>query len=116
MSRRATGTDAHSQPGSTSPAAPATGTAAAGRVGNTPRSTAGERNAAIAPESSTPSTRNGSACTQMATNTVAAVCSTGTDSASTSSGRARIATSNTAQNTCIEVMREPTAAVTGCDG
>ena len=36
MSRRATGTEAHSHPGSTTPAAPATGTAAAGRLAAAP--------------------------------------------------------------------------------
>ena len=115
ISRRATGTDAHSHPGSTRAAAPATGTAAAGRAGRARRSTAGDTNAAMTPESSTPNTRNGSACTQTATNTVAAVCRTGADSASVISGRASTAASSTAQNTCSDVTRGTVAVVTAGD-
>lgn len=70
---RATGTDEHSQPGSTTPASPATGTAAAGRRGSTRVNTDAGTNTDRAVLSATPSTRNGSACTQIATNTVAHV-------------------------------------------
>src|SRR5262249_34252802 len=73
ISPPATGTDAHSQPGSSAPAAPATGTAAYWLRGSARAKKAGGTNAAIAPEISTPSTRNGSACTHTATNTVAHV-------------------------------------------
>jgi SAM-dependent methyltransferase len=71
--RRATGTEAHLQPGSTIPAIPATGTAATGEAGSSRRSAVAGTNAASAPERSTPRTRNGGACRQTATNTVAPV-------------------------------------------
>ena len=99
ISLRATGTDAHSHPGNASPARPATGTAAPVRLGSTRRSAAGDTNAAIAPDTSTPSTRNGSACTQIATNTVATVRTTGAPSTSTIHGRATSATTSRAANT-----------------
>ena len=66
----ATGTDAHSQPGSTAPAALATGTARAGCFGRARAKNDGGTNTAIAADSSTPSTRNGSGWTITATNTV----------------------------------------------
>ena len=55
------------------PATPATGTARAVFEGSRRRSAEAGTNAAIAPEISTPSTRNGIAWTQIATNTVDAV-------------------------------------------
>ncbi len=70
----ATGTDAHSQPGSTAPANPATGTASAGCFGNARAKNDGGTNTAKHAESTTPMTRNGSACTTTATNTVIQLC------------------------------------------
>src|SRR5690606_14813382 len=77
----ATGTDAHSQPGSTAPAAPATGTARAGRSGRARAKKDGGTNTAIAADSSTPSTRKGRAWSMTATNTVIQLCITGAASA-----------------------------------
>ena len=104
MSRRATGTDAHSHPGRTSPAAPATGTASAGRAGRTRRSTAGETHAASTPDSSVPSTRNGSACTQIATNTVAPVRTVGASSRPTSGPCSSVASSSVAQSATSDAV------------
>ena len=58
-----TGTEAHSQPGSTMPATLAAGTASNGDLGVIRDSTSFGTKAAIAPDTSTPSTRNGRACT-----------------------------------------------------
>lgn len=69
----ATGTDAHSHPGSTNPAAPAVGTANAGERGNTRVKNDAGTYAAIAADSTTPITKNGIACTTTDTNTVAHV-------------------------------------------
>lgn len=66
----ATGTDAHSHPGSTTPATPATGTASAPRRGSTRWNTEAGTKALIAPESAVPRRRKGSACTQTARHTV----------------------------------------------
>lgn len=77
ISPPATGTDAHSQPGSTAPATPATGTASAGRRGSARRQKPSGTNDAIAAEIAAPKTRNGNACTQIATNTVAHPCNRG---------------------------------------
>src|SRR6202008_3424668 len=71
MSRLVTGTAAHSQFGSATPAKPATGTASAGLRGSTRRNASAETNAAIAPLTSTPSPGNGRACMDTGTNTVA---------------------------------------------
>ena len=105
ISRRATGTDAHSQPGSTAPASPATGTASAGRLGSSRPSAAGDTKAAISPDSTTPSTRNGNACTQTATNTVAAMRTVEPSSAWASGRWNSSAAISTALNTCSEVSR-----------
>jgi hypothetical protein len=69
----ATGTDAHSHPGKTNPAAPATGTANARFFGSARCQKLVGTKAEIAPESSTPSTRNGRAWTTMETKMVDAV-------------------------------------------
>ena len=76
-SEPATGTDAHSQPGSSIPAQPETGTANALFFGSTRCHTLAGINAVTAPESSTPPTRNGIACTTIETKIVDAVCSAG---------------------------------------
>src|SRR5690606_15948694 len=105
ISRRATGTEAHPQPASTIPEAPATPTAADSLRGSTARSTLAGTNAAIAPLSNTPSTRNGRACTPIATKTVDAVRSAGTSNASRSQFWPTIARTSSAHSTCIEVTR-----------
>ena len=61
MSDPATGTEAHSQPGRRSPAAPATGTAATRFAGSARCQNSLGTNAAIAAERRTPRTRNGRA-------------------------------------------------------
>lgn len=66
----ATGTDAHSQPGSTTPAAPATGTASTVRRGSTRWNTRSGTNAPIAADTTVPSSRNGTPWTVIAVNTV----------------------------------------------
>jgi hypothetical protein len=71
--RPAIGTEAHSHPGSAVPARAALGTASSADRGNTRSSTAGDTSAVMAPLTRTPSTRNGRACTTMATNTVVQV-------------------------------------------
>ena len=71
ISRLAIGTEPHSQPGSAMPQTPASGTASAALLGITLVKKLAGTKAAIAPETSTPSTRNGVAWTQIATNTVA---------------------------------------------
>ena len=76
-SRRATGTDPHSQPGRAAPPTPATATAIAGRRGSQRASLSAETKAAISPLITTPSTRNGSACTKTPQNTVAATARSG---------------------------------------
>ncbi len=76
----ATGTDAHSQPGSTTPAIPATGTANAARLGSTFVNTRAGTNALIAPDSAVPSSRKGSACVVMARHTVRQACTAGASS------------------------------------
>ncbi len=73
----ATGTDAHSQPGSTTPAAPATGTARAGRFGSSRVKTEAGTNALIAPDSAVPSSMNGTACTVTESATVRQACTAG---------------------------------------
>ena len=73
----ATGTEAHSQPGSTAPAAPATGTASAGFFGRALFQNEAGTKAAIAPESTTPSTRKGIAWTTIEMKIVAPVWSAG---------------------------------------
>ena len=73
----ATGTDAHSHPGSTAPAHPATGTASAGFFGRAFFQNDAGTKAAIAPESTTPSTRKGSAWTMIEMKIVAPVWSAG---------------------------------------
>ena len=70
MRRPAIGTEPHSQPGSTTPAAAATGTASAGRSGSRRGSRSGGTNAAMAPLTRIPSTRNGMAWKAMATKIV----------------------------------------------
>src|SRR5215207_8608770 len=99
MSRRDTGTEAHSQPGSASPASPATGTAAAWLRGSSRRSACGGTNAAISPLISTPSTRNGNACTTTATKTVAPVWIPGRSSIRTSGALSSSARASSRQNT-----------------
>ncbi len=71
------GTDPHSQPGSAAPQTEAIGTASTGLLGMIFAKTVAGTKAAIAPDTTTPSTRNGVACTQMATNTVDQLCMTG---------------------------------------
>ena len=71
-SRRATGTEPHSQPGRAAPPTPATATAIAGRRGSQRASFSAETNAAIRPLITTPSTRKGRAWTNTPQNTVAA--------------------------------------------
>lgn len=66
----ATGTDAHSHPGSTTPAAPATGTARAWLRGNSRVKTRSGTKAPMAAETSAPSRRNGMPWTTTAVNTV----------------------------------------------
>lgn len=73
----ATGTDAHSHPGSTTPAIPATGTASAARFGSSRLKTRAGTNASIAPDRAVPSSRNGSACTVTARHTVRHACIAG---------------------------------------
>src|SRR5689334_4380131 len=77
ISRRAIGTEPHSQPGRAAPASAATGTAYTGRSGNTRESVAGETNAAITALTVTPRTRKGSAWTATATKTVAQLATAG---------------------------------------
>ena len=71
INRWAMGTEPHSHPGRAIPQTPASGTASAADSGITLAKKLAGTNAAIAPDTSTPSTRNGVACTQMATKTVA---------------------------------------------
>ena len=71
MSPLATGTDAHSQPGRSIPAAPATGTASARLRGSARWARSAGTKATIAADRSTPSTRNGVAWTMIDRNTVA---------------------------------------------
>ena len=73
ISAPATGTDPHSQAGSTAPASPATGTAAAARRGSARSKKRVGTNAVIAADSTVPSMRNGSACTITETKTVTRV-------------------------------------------
>lgn len=61
MSCREVGTDAHSQPGNSMPAAPATGTAAAARRGSRRATMRGGTKAAMAADTATPNARNGTA-------------------------------------------------------
>ncbi len=66
----ATGTDAHSQPGRTTPAAPAMGTARAWLRGRSFVNTRSGTNAPIAADTTVPSSRNGTPCTATAAKTV----------------------------------------------
>src|SRR3989442_6229724 len=66
----ATGTEAHSQPGRTTPATPATGTASAGLRGRIRVNRSAGTNALIAPDRTVPRRRKGSAWTVMARQTV----------------------------------------------
>src|SRR6266508_1631275 len=94
-SRPAIGTDPHSQPGSAAPAAAATGTASAGRRGSAlGRKPAGTK-AATAALITTPSTRNGIACTAIATNRVAQCAIAGRSRRWFSSGRSAAAATTT---------------------
>src|SRR5918997_496370 len=120
MSRRDTGTEAHSHPGSAIPATPATGTAATVDRGNIRRNAAGGTKAAISPLTSTPSTKNGIACTHTATNTVAPVRTAAMSSIRISGPRTSSASTRTPQSTSIEVIRrhggvrEPGAVAARC--
>jgi hypothetical protein len=67
ISEQATGTEAHSQPGSTMPAIPAASTWLPGRYGRNRRKASAGTNAASSAETITPSTRNGAACAQRPT-------------------------------------------------
>ena len=104
-SRRATGTDPHSQPGSAAPPIPASATANAGLRGNHRDSRSALTNAAISPLTTTPSTRNGSAWTNTPQNTVAAVLSRGSPAT-----KALIAPAETASAMRLnsKTSREPT--------
>ena len=73
MSRAATGTDEHSQPGNNAPHVAATGTDN-GELPNTLATQVGGTNAAIAPLSATPNTKNGNAWVVVAKNIVNAFC------------------------------------------
>src|SRR5690242_6584432 len=73
----ATGTDAHSQPGRTTPAAPAIGTASTGRLGSALAKNDAGTNTAMTADSTTPNTRNGIAWVSTDTNTVVHVCRLG---------------------------------------
>src|SRR6266487_3101192 len=94
-SRPAIGTDPHSQPGSAAPAAAATGTASAGRRGSALGRKPAGTNAATAALITTPSTRNGIACTVIATNTVAQWATAGRSRRWSSSGRSAAAATTT---------------------
>jgi dienelactone hydrolase len=99
----ATGTDAHSQPGSTAPAAPATGTASPGRLGNARAKNDGGTNTAIDADSTTPSTRNGRAWVTTAMNTVIQLCNAGPDSSSEIGPRAMVTSSSTTVKASTEL-------------
>ena len=101
--RRAMGTEAHSQPGRATPAAPATGTASDVRAGSSRRSRSAGTKAAISPLTSTPNTRNGSACKQTATKTVAPVLIAGTSSSALSTGWNTTARTSSPHSTSTEV-------------
>jgi hypothetical protein len=73
MSDPAIGTDAHSHPGRTHPAAPAIGTASLVFFGRTRAKNVGGTYAAITADRTAPRMRNGVACTMIATKTVDAV-------------------------------------------
>ncbi len=73
----AIGTAAHSQPGRPIPAMPATGTPSTGFLGTTALSTRSESRMEMTADSSTPTTRNGTDCTTIATKIVLHVCSVG---------------------------------------
>ena len=78
ISDPATGTDAHSQPGSDHPARTRPPARPARRASGSAfcQNDAGTK-AAIAPDSTTPRTRNGRACTMIETKIVAPACSAG---------------------------------------
>ncbi len=87
---RATGTDAHSQPGRTAPDSPAAKTAPEGSRGTMRCSRSGGTKAAMLPETTTPRAKNGRACTKIATQTVNQVLSRA--GAETPSGRSTVTT------------------------
>src|SRR6478736_2409332 len=91
ISRFEMGTEPHSQPGSAAPQTDAIGTANTGLLGMIFANTAAGTKAAIAPDTTTPSTRNGVACTQMATKTVDQLCSTGWPSSDSNGPRKTMA-------------------------
>src|SRR5664280_2211179 len=105
ISRLEIGTDPHSHPGSAAPHTVATGTASAALLGMILANTRAGTNAAIAPDTTTPSTRNGVACTQMATNTVDQLCMTGWLSQLASGPRSTMASSSTAPKSSSEPGR-----------
>ena len=76
-SRRATGTDPHSQPGSAAPPPRPRGSPTPVRRGSQRASRSGDTNAAISPLTTTPTTRNGTAWTNTPQNTVPAVLRSG---------------------------------------
>jgi hypothetical protein len=98
-SRPAIGTEPHSQPGSATPATAATGTANPARSGNARASAAAGTYAAMAPLTATPNTRNGSACTQMATKMVVQLWSASPSTQSATNGRATTAPTTSATST-----------------
>ena len=105
-SRRATGTEPHSQPGSAAPPTPATATAIAGRRGSQRASRSAETNAAISPLTTTPNTRKGSAWTNTPQNTVAATARLGLPATKALIAPAeRASAMSEASKTSIEPMR-----------
>ena len=119
-SRRATGTEPHSHPGSAAPPTPATRIAAAARRGSQRASRSGDTNVAISPLTTTPRAKNGTAWTNTPQNTVPAVAMSAlpaTPACSQCPASAHV--SKTASRTCVDVShrarrRDATVIASSC--
>ena len=106
-SRPAIGTDPHSHPGNAAPANVATGTASDRAVGISRAMARGATNAASAALTVTPSTRNGSACTVIATKIVAQWAIASLSSRRASRGRDNAAITTTAATSAMPLVWPP---------
>nr|BFE49949.1 hypothetical protein GCM10017745_33760 [Saccharothrix mutabilis subsp. capreolus] len=113
----ATGTEPHSQPGSTNPVAAAAGTANTGLRGNALTKNDRGTKTAMAADNATPNARNGKACNTMDTNTVAQVCTTGARKTPPNTPRTTKTTSRSPANTSTDpILRRTSGTVALMNG
>ena len=119
-SRRATGTEPHSHPGSAAPPTPATRIATPARRGSQRASRSVDTNVAISPLTTTPRAKNGTAWTNTPQNTVPAVAMSALPATPACSQRPASAhVSKTASRTCVDVShrarrRDATVIASSC--